>query len=222
MNRIGIIVALAVGVFTGVLFALFPELDLTLAAAFFDPSTRSFAAERLELLGLHLAAPARDASMWIVAALALPAAVAPLLRLLLPGWQPAIAPRASVFLLLTLALAPGLLTNVLLKEHWGRPRPAEVVQFAGPHQFMPWWDPRGQCPRNCSFVTGEGAGAFWTLAPAALSPLAIRPLAYAAAIAFGTAVGALRMAYGGHFFTDVVSSGVLTFVIIWLVHGILY
>ena len=43
-----------------------------------------------------------------------------------------------------------------------------------------------------------------------------------AALIFGAAVGVLRMAGGGHFFTDVVFAGVFTFLIVWLVHGLLY
>ena len=58
----------------------------------------------------------------------------------------------------TLALAPGLLTNVILKSHWGRPRPIDVVEFGGDQHFVPWWDPRGDCPDNCSFVAGEPSG----------------------------------------------------------------
>ena len=87
---------------------------------------------------------------------------------------------------------------------------------------MPWWDPRGDCPKNCSFIAGEPSGAFWTLAPAALAPPHWRALAYGAAVAFGAGVGLLRMAGGGHFFSDVTFAGVITFLIIWLVHGWLY
>jgi membrane-associated phospholipid phosphatase len=114
------------------------------------------------------------------------------------------------------------LTNVLLKEHWGRPRPIDVGEFAGNETFVAWWDPRGSCLHNCSFVAGEGSGAFWALAPAALAPPQLRPLAYGAALAFGAATGTLRIAFGGHFFSDVVFSGVFTFLIIWVVHGLLY
>ena len=42
------------------------------------------------------------------------------------------------------------------------------------------------------------------------------------ALAFGAAVGVLRMAAGAHFFTDVVFAGVFSFLVIWLVHGWLY
>ena len=125
-------------------------------------------------------------------------------------------------MLTTLALAPGLFANVILKDHWSRPRPIDVPQFGGAEPFVAWWDPRGVCPKNCSFVTGDGSGAFWTMAPAALAPPAWRPAAYAAAIAFGAGVGLLRMSFGGHFFSDVVFAGVFTFLIIWLMHGYLY
>ena len=47
-------------------------------------------------------------------------------------------------------------------------------------------------------------------------------MAYGAALGFGAATGALRIAFGGHFFSDVVFSGVFTFLIIWVVHGLLY
>ena len=95
--------------------------------------------------------------------------------------------RAVLFLVTTLALGPGLVTNVILKDHWGRPRPIDVTQFGGNEHFVPWWDPRGDCPGNCSFVSGDVSGAVWTVAPAALVPLPWRPLAYGAALALVSA-----------------------------------
>jgi lipid A 4'-phosphatase len=130
--------------------------------------------------------------------------------------------RAAVLMIATLALAPGVVANVVLKQHWGRPRPIDIVEFGGDQHFVPWWDPRGDCPDNCSFVAGEPSGAFWTLAPAALVPPAWRVVATAAALTFGTVIGLVRIAAGGHFFTDVVFSGVFTFLIIWLAHGLIY
>jgi membrane-associated phospholipid phosphatase len=97
-----------------------------------------------------------------------------------------------------------------------------VAQFGGEEHFVAWWDPRGDCPKNCSFVAGEPSGAFWTLAPAAMLPPPWRGLGTAAALIFGAAIGLLRMASGGHFLTDVVFAGVLTFLVIWLTHGLLY
>jgi lipid A 4'-phosphatase len=135
--------------------------------------------------------------------------------MLMPG-------RAVALMIGTLALAPGIVANNLLKDHWGRPRPIDVTVFGGDERFVPWWDPRGDCPKNCSFVAGEPSGAFWTLAPAALVPPPWRALAYGGGLAFGAGVGVLRMAGGGHFFSDVVFAGVFAFLIIWLAHGWLY
>jgi membrane-associated phospholipid phosphatase len=130
--------------------------------------------------------------------------------------------RAMVLMISTLALGPGLIVNVILKDNWGRPRPQFLTEFGGPAPLLPWWDPRGKCDKNCSFVAGEPSGAFWTMSAAAVAPPQWRAAAYAAAITFGSAVGVLRMSAGGHFFTDVVFSGVVVFLLIWLVHGLLY
>jgi lipid A 4'-phosphatase len=217
MNRTGLVVALVLALVVGLLFGLDPELDLKLAALFYDAPSHAF-----PLKSSALAAFARDAAMWISWALALPAILALVVKLARPDRPLLMSGRAIVFLLLTLVLSAGVLTNLTFKSYWGRPRPITVTQFGGDQTFVPWWDPRGHCARNCSFFSGEGATAFWTYAPAALAPPAWRPLAYAAATVFGVTTSALRMAFGGHFFTDVAIAGLVTFLVIWLAHGYIY
>ena len=219
MNRTGALIALAVAAVVGLVFGICPELDLAFTGLFFHPTGDP------HWLGSGAWEEAmRVAARWLIALIVAPAFVAifaklvwPRLPLLLPG-------RAAVLMIATLALAPGLVTNTILKDHWGRPRPGEVTAFNGEDQlqFMPWWDPRGACPKNCSFVAGEPSGAFWTLAPAMIAPPAWRVLATSAALLFGAALGLLRISAGGHFFTDVVFAGVFTFLMIWLVHGLIY
>ncbi|MGD0024233.1 MAG: phosphatase PAP2 family protein, partial [Xanthobacteraceae bacterium] len=143
-------------------------------------------------------------------------------KLILPGRRMLVGGRAALFLVLTLALGPGILANEVLKDHWGRSRPIDVTEFGGTDRFTPWWDPRGECPNNCSFIAGEPAGAFWTLAPAALAPPQWRLPAYGAALAFGAAIGVLRVAGGGHFFTDVVFAGVFMYLLVWATHGLIF
>ncbi|MGY3449213.1 phosphatase PAP2 family protein [Bradyrhizobium sp. USDA 4353] len=217
MNRNGLFIALSLALVIGVLFGVYPELDLKLAALFYDPHTRSFPL-KLD----STAAFARDAAMWIAWGLALPSIVALAVKLIRPDRPLLIKGRTVAFLLLTLSLSAGVLTNFTFKSYWGRPRPVAVTEFGGDMQFVPYWDPRGGCGRNCSFFSGEGATAFWTLAPAALTPPAIRPVAYAAAVLFGLATSVLRMAFGGHFFTDISAAGLVTFLVIWLAHGYIY
>ncbi|HMC62502.1 MAG TPA: phosphatase PAP2 family protein [Candidatus Solibacter sp.] len=217
MNRTGLFIALALALVVGLLFGIYPELDLKLAALFYDPANKNF-----PLKFDALAAVARDGTMWIAWGLALPAIIAPIVKLVWPDRPLLIPGRAIVFLLVTLLLSAGILTNLTFKSYWGRPRPVVVTQFNGTDQFVPWWDPRGACGRNCSFFSGEGATAFWTFAPAALTPPAWRPLAYAAATLFGVITSVLRMAFGGHFFTDVAAAGLVTFLVIWLAYGTIY
>jgi lipid A 4'-phosphatase len=217
MNRTGLIIALSIAVVVGALFALYPQLDVEIAALFYNPTTHAFVAwysDRVE----H----ARDAATLLIMLIVAPAFLAVAGKLVFPQRRMLIPGRAALFLIVTLALGPGILTNGILKGHSARMRPVDVVELGGKERFTPWWDPRGPCPENCSFVAGEASGAFWTLAPAALAPLQWRPLAYAGALVFGAAMGVLRVAAGAHFFTDVVFAGVLMYLVIWTFHGLIY
>lgn len=217
MNRTGLFIALSLALVIGLTFGIYPELDLKLAALFYDPQTRSFPSKLNWLLSF-----ARDGAMWIAWGLAAPAIVALVAKLVRPDRPLLISGRAVLFLLLTMTLSAGVLTNLTFKAYWGRPRPVAVEQFGGNLPFVAWWDPRGACGKNCSFISGEGATAFWTLAPAALTPPAWRPLAYAGATVFGIVTSGLRMAFGGHFFTDVAIAGLVSFLVIWLAFALIY
>jgi membrane-associated PAP2 superfamily phosphatase len=217
MNRTGLYIALALSLVVGLTFGIYPELDLKLAALFYDAATKTF-----PIKDGAVAMFARDAAMWICWAFVLPSIAALILKLIWPNRKLLVSANTIAFLLITITLAAGILTNLTFKTHWGRPRPVMVTEFSGPWQFKAWWDPTGQCGRNCSFFSGEGATAFWTFAPAALTPPAVRPVAYVAAFVFGALTSGLRMAFGGHFFTDVAIAGLVTFLVIWLVHGWIY
>jgi lipid A 4'-phosphatase len=220
MNRTGLIVALAIAAVVGLACGFYPQIDLRIAGyfyAFTDASHNMFALRVYPPLML-----ARDIGLWVGTVLILPAVLALVIKLILRKRKLLISGRAIVFLIATLALAPGLFVNVMLKDHWGRPRPIDVTQFGGDQHFAAWWDPRGDCPNNCSFVSGDVSGAFWAVAPAALAPPQWRALAYGAAFALGAGMAALRMMAGGHFFSDVVFAGVFTFLIIWIAYGLIY
>ncbi|MGB6535989.1 MAG: phosphatase PAP2 family protein [Xanthobacteraceae bacterium] len=217
MNRTGLTIALVIAVVVGVTFAVYPRLDLAISALFYDPASNLFVANAQPWV-----VGARDAARWISGLLFAPACLALLGKLIMPRRRMLMSACAALFLLLTMALGPGILANVILKDHWGRARPIDVTAFRGTYHFTPWWDPRGDCPENCSFIAGEASGAFWTLAPAALAPPQWRLLAYGGALAFGAAVGLLRIAGGGHFFTDVAFAGVFIFLLIWATHGLLF
>jgi lipid A 4'-phosphatase len=217
MNRTGLTIALCIGIAVGLIFAVDPQLDLDLAALGYGRSP--------DIFGVNAqpwAQHTREAARVIIGLLVLPAFLAILGKLVMPHRRMLIEGRAALFLIATLALGPGVLTNLVLKDHWGRPRPIDVQQFGGAYHFAPWWDPRGDCPNNCSFIAGEPSGAFWTLAPAALAPPELRVVAYGAALAFGAGVGVLRIGAGAHFFSDVGFAGVFMYLLIWTVYGLIY
>src|SRR6201987_5422387 len=178
MTRAALITALAIGFVFGLLCAVDPQLDLDLAALGFDTARHLFVVNAQPWMQ-HT----RTAARILIALLALPAFLAVVLKLIRPHRPMLIEARAALFLIATLALGPGLLTNLVLKDHWGRPRPMDVPEFGGDYPFERWWEPRGDCPNNCSCVAREPSGAFWTLAPAALAPPPLQARAYGAALA---------------------------------------
>ncbi|HUZ31826.1 MAG TPA: phosphatase PAP2 family protein [Xanthobacteraceae bacterium] len=217
MNKAGLAIALLTAIVVGGIFAAQPKLDIDLAALFYDPATKSFWA-----WGWTWTEDLRNVATLLISLLVAPAFLAIVGKLVMPRRRMLIGGRAAIFLVATLALGPGVLANGILKDHWARMRPEDITQLGGKYAFTPWWDPRGPCTENCSFIAGEPSGAFWTLAPAALAPPQWRPLAYAGALLFGAAIGALRIAGGAHFFSDVVFAGVFMFLLIWTMYGLIY
>ena len=152
MNRTGLLIALAIAAVVGIVFAVWPGLDLALSGIFYDAAGRRWRA---------LDWPSgivRDLASWLIAVIAAPAFIALALKLVLPR-RPLLLPgRAVVLMISTLALGPGIVVNVILKDNSGRPRPMYVTEFGGREKFLPWWDPRGDCNKNCSFAALNIAG----------------------------------------------------------------
>ncbi len=216
MTRNWLLASVAVGVLVGILFAAFPSWDLRIAGLFFDPNAAKF-----PLSVGYSPNIIRRIANWIPFLLLAPAIFALLRKLLFPASTMVMAPSVVVFLVASFLLGPGLTSNLLLKENWGRPRPNFVQQFAGSETFQPWWRPSSACKRNCSFVSGEASQAYWTVAPASLAPPQLRPFALGGAVVFGTAVGAMRVVFGRHFLTDIVFAGVITIAIVMVLYRLL-
>ncbi len=207
VSRSGIVLALGLTILTALLFAVWPDLDLQVAAAFYRGDGHFVGASPMGNV-------TRQVFLYV------PFVVLIGFGLLYVGqrrrrrifWAP--SGRALLMLTASLALGPGLLVNVVLKDHWHRPRPVQVVEFGGADPFRPYDRLDGRCTRNCSFVSGEGASAFWTVAPALLLPPPWRAAALAGALCFAAAAGALRMAFGGHFLSDTIFAALFTWFVI--------
>ncbi len=220
MNRAGLIIALSIAAGAGIALGLFPVIDLWIAQVFYGEINANHNAWALRLSSA--ASILRSIGFWIELPLMAFPVVALIIKLFPPRTKMLMSGRAIVFLITSLVLGPGLLANVALKNHWDRPRPGQIVQFGGDQHFVAWWDPRGECQKNCSFVSGEASTAFWTMAPAALVSPTWQPLAYAGAVAFGIIVAWARMMTGGHFLSDTIFAGVFTYLVIWLLYALIY
>ena len=100
------------------------------------------------------------------------------------------------------------IVNLWLKSYSGRPRPEQTDLFGGNLPFVPAGEFTDYCASNCSFISGESSAAFWLVGLAALFPAQWRGRAMAIALVMATIAGSLRVAFGGHYFSDAVIAAV--------------
>jgi membrane-associated PAP2 superfamily phosphatase len=132
--------------------------------------------------------------------------------------------RIFLFLILTLGIGSGVIVHALLKDHWGRPRPRQTTEFGGTQPFSPFYQPNvnKQVELSKSFPCGHCTMGFYFFTLMFLG-VAFRDkkLLWAGlllAIGLGGLLGYARIAQGGHFFSDVLVSGI----IMWCTALILY
>jgi lipid A 4'-phosphatase len=188
---------------------LFPGIDLWASALFYEPGRGFFLADWLPIRFVRAAMP------WLVGTII----VAGLALLARGAIRRSADWRAGALLLLALAIGPGLVVNVIFKDHWGRARPAQSAAFGGTARFTPAFVPSDQCRTNCSFPAGDPSNGFVLVAVGFLIA-APRPrrAVLAGAVALGALIGVVRIAQGGHFLSDVLASGFLVFATTWLLH----
>jgi len=193
-------VSLSVAMAAGLVFVIFPDLDLWISRAAYTPM--GFVGGRIGWLAVLRGA---FIGFYFVC-----------VTLCHVGLANAWAGRARffsgkqwLFLVVCLGVGPGLLANLAFKDQWGRARPKHVTAFGGEKLFTPALWPTKQCRRNCSFVSGEASSAFMPFYAAA----AVVPQWTATLVVVGTAAGltagAVRVAQGAHFASDVIFAGLL-------------
>jgi lipid A 4'-phosphatase len=126
--------------------------------------------------------------------------------------------KAIIFIILTVSIAPGLIVNALLKENWGRPRPAQIKQLGGSMDFSPAFIPTKQ--DGYSFSSGHTAAAF-SLIGFALLAKKRKKLYLNLAFTYGAIISLTRMAVGGHFLSDVVTSFFIVYITTLILFGLL-
>jgi lipid A 4'-phosphatase len=138
-----------------------------------------------------------------------------LLVLLLGFIVPRIAElqRIGLFLVLFLLLGPGLLVNTVFKDHWGRPRPADITEFGGADRFLPFWV-KGEAGHGKSFPSGHASVGFFLFAPFFFLRGKANKKAFpflTLGILYGLLLGLGRIIQGGHFLSDVLWAGGFTY-----------
>jgi membrane-associated phospholipid phosphatase len=211
------IVLAGLAVLTGLVFAVAPGIDLAVASFFHDFGIRTAMPQLYRAIEI-----ARSLEPVVTTLAIAPAAAVVAIKMFWPKRPTLMRGRAALFLIVTLVLGPGLIVNAVLKDHWSRPRPGMVTGLGGAMAFKPWWDPRGACQANCSFVSGETSSAVWLAAPALLVPAPWRYVALGGVAVYAATIAFMRVLLGGHFLSDVIFAAIFTGLVIWTVHGLLF
>lgn len=130
----------------------------------------------------------------------------------------------GMYLTLTLAIGSGVFVHALFKEQWGRPRPKESIEFGGDQPFRPYYEPNffhktksyksfscGHCTMGFYFFCVMWLGVYYRKWWLFWSGLGL-------ALGLGFLLSWLRIAQGGHFFTDALVSAI----VMWLIALLLY
>ncbi len=205
----------AAGLAAALLFTLWPEIDIYTSSWFYEGNGH------FVLTGQPLGTIPRLLFKLFFAAFCLTALIGlvytlfrhrPLLGFDVPHWT---------YLVACLIIGPGLLTNTILKDHWGRARPVQTEQFGAQGKFTPALVPSNACNRNCSFVSGESSSIFMVFFSLALLLASYRKALFVSGIFFGGLSGLIRMGMGGHFLSDVTFSAIFMLlaasVLFWLI-----
>ena len=197
------------------IFVGFPQIDITVSALFYKPEQNFL----LRNTPLHL-----FVDSWIrpsIKYLTVTLVVACVYKLFL-GKSP-IKRRFNIvaFLFSSFLLGPVILVNGLLKEFIGRARPKNIIEYGGTKIFSPAYFPADQCETNCSFVSGDAAVAFSTIAFALIYKGKLRFRLVAVALSFGVLVSIYRLGTGAHFLSDTVLSGLFCILIILILERML-
>ena len=210
------VAGLVSGLFAALLFTVWPEIDLYSAALFYEGNGRFM------LIGNPLGTIPRQVFMIFFVgfcALSLFGLLytlirrRPLGRFYIPHWA---------YLVACLVIGPGLVTNSLLKDNWGRARPIQVEQFGASGKFTPALVPSTACKRNCSFVSGEPSSIFMVFFSLALLIASYRKWLFVSGIVIGGLSGIVRMGMGGHFLSDVTFSAIFMLLIASALHWLIF
>ena len=207
--------SVAAGVVAAVVFIALPRIDPAVVA-WFHVEGEGFPLSRVPPLA-RMSFALR--LIWLAGVVALLGMVAWSMAARPPRWLP--PRRSAAYLLAVLIIGPGVVVNLVFKDHWGRARPAHTQEFGGERTFSPPLIISDQCARNCSFVSGDASVGF-SLAALALVIAGRRRRWMTIGLAAGIVIGIARVALGRHYPSDVIFSGVFVVLTAAALHRLMF
>ncbi len=200
------------------LFAKVPNIDLWFSQRYYSAQSGFFQANNPWVRALYEYTPVIGNSLLVFAVVV--ALAAPwLARRAQRGGRPEAAAlisglwrRTAITAVAMAVLSSGLAIELGFKDHVGRPRPVQTVEFGGPQAFQPVFAIGDNPRRHRSFVSGHAAAGFslvvvgWWATPVWRRRWALIGLVT------GSVVGLGRIMQGGHYLSDVVFS----FYTVWI------
>ncbi len=191
----------------------YSSLDITLEALFYSPATGFFLRykEPWNLLYKYGTLPGIF--------LSLGGAIAFIGSFFSPRLRP--FKKEGLYLILVMLIGPGLLVNLVFKDHWGRPRPRQVVMFGGNRAYIPLGT-KGPPHGGRSFPSGHASSAFYLMTPFFILRRRSKRKAYffmGLGITYGILMGIARMVQGAHFPSDILWAwGIVYFTALYLAY----
>ncbi|MDF1884218.1 phosphatase PAP2 family protein [Sulfurimonas sp. SAG-AH-194-C21] len=191
-----------------IIFILFPQIDLSFSSLFYKDDF--YLKGSLYEVLFYKSVPI------VVTTLALSSITLFIYNLITKKSILGLDKKTIIYIVLVLALAPGLIVNATLKENWGRARPGEIVIFGGNKEFTPAFILSDQ--GGNSFSSGHGSAAFSILGFALLAR-SRKKLWITLALTYGVAVSFARIIGGGHFLSDNITSFFIVYITTYALYG---
>jgi len=184
-----------------IMFVIFPDWDLAVSGLFYSPVELDFIYKRNSIVYFFFDSVPILAKLFIITCLIYLICIIckyKSFKKTISSWV--------IFLVISGAIGPGLVVNYVFKEHSGRARPTQIVEFDGKKQFSPALTISDQCSTNCSFSSGHASMAFYFTALAYVASHLYFTRIYLLGLGFGVVVSVSRIIMGGHFISDVLAS----------------
>jgi len=202
-------------IFSMILFAIYPKIDLYVSSLFFDPHQGFYLGELEPFIFMH------DYVRWIFFIPFLVLIILYIYQFVTKNEFKKFNKRAIFFVLIFSIVGPGIVTNLIIKEHSTRARPINIDYFGSKSgkEFTPYYSLKGKCKKNCSFISGHVAATFIFLA---IAYILKSRLFFIFSIALLILMAVSRIVQGGHFLSDTIFTFIINLIILNLIYYLVF